>query len=189
MRPSLLESLKIGRDGEEVVKELLNWAGVTTSFNESKDHESLKKHDLVCELHGVRFSIEVKNDRMEATTGNLAIEYFNPKTNKPSGVSTTTSDLWVVVLGSGVWVCKTDDLKAYFSSNLPVRVVKRGGDGNASLKLFKSDEILPTIFTQIDLLPPWEILSCLRQLMSIKSVPPLANKRSANARQNMANAI
>ncbi len=148
----------------------MDWAGVSTSFNDSTDIVQLKKHDIRCELRGVEFYVESKFDSMQSKTGNLAVEFHNPQTDKPSGIMATASDLWAIVLKdpTAVWICRTQDLKRYFSETKPLKEILRGGDGNASLRIYKSDDLLNAVFVRIDEEPPWEVLSILTSLLSEK---------------------
>lgn len=166
------ESIKVGRIGEELVKQLLDWAGVNTSYNDSSDVATLKKHDIRCELNGVLFSVESKFDSKQSETGNICVEYANPRTGKPSGLLATTAELWAIVLRDpmAVWVCRTKDLQGYFESTKPIKTVLRAGDGNASVRIFNSDHLLNSICRRIDEEPPWEVLSILTTLLLKKSV-------------------
>lgn len=87
---------------------------------------------------------------MAARTGNLAIEYYNVKKASPSGISSTKSDLWVVVLENEVWISATRKLRKYFNETKPHRTIECGGDDNAAFKLYRKEEILEAVFYRID---------------------------------------
>lgn len=161
-----LKAFKIGRVGEDAVRKLLDWAGVDTSLNNSDQIEVLKKHDIHCEMNGVQFSIEVKTDRMESVSKNIAIEYANPITGKPSGLMSSAADLWAIVLNSpdSIWVCSVKDLKAYFETETPVKDIKRAGDGNASIRVYRSSDFLNRLCLRLDGIPPWDVLAILSEM-------------------------
>lgn len=162
-------AFKKGRVGEDSVRRLMDWAGVHTAMNESDRHAILKTHDIRCSLYGIPFSIESKYDSMQAQTGNIAVEYHNPVTDKPSGIMATTSDLWAIVLEPGeIWICRTDDLRNFFASEKYVRQIKRAGDGNASIRLFKSEHLLSSCCKRIDNISPWDVLDVLVNLLGKK---------------------
>ena len=95
------------------------------------------------------FTVEVKYDEMQAATGNIAIEVYNSKSNKPSGLSATKADLWCHVLKDSVWITSVKKLKEFCKEHKPLRKVGAAGDGNASIFLYKTDDILK-IFGRID---------------------------------------
>jgi len=53
--------------------------------------------------------IEVKQDLMYDRTGNIAVEFCSR--GKLSGLSTTTADFWIYVLGDEYWCIDTESLK------------------------------------------------------------------------------
>jgi hypothetical protein len=95
------------------------------------------------------FTVEVKYDEMEDTTGNMAIEIYNPKSDKPSGLMATKADLWCHVLKESVFITTVKKLKEFVRNTKPFRTVGAAGDGNAKIHLFKTDDIL-YIFHRID---------------------------------------
>lgn len=107
---------------------------------------------------------EVKFDKMSESTGNLAVEVFNPKSDKPSGIMATMSDFWVFCFGNPIqiWVSEVDALKSYINDNKPFRVIDVGGDNNASLYLYKRDELLNQCFMRIDNMDLDELKSYLK---------------------------
>ena len=95
------------------------------------------------------FTVEVKYDEMQAATGNIAIEVYNSKSDKPSGLSATKADLWCHVLKDSVWITSVKKLKEFCKEHKPLRRVGAAGDGNASILLYKTEDILE-IFERID---------------------------------------
>jgi len=95
------------------------------------------------------FTVEVKYDEMQSSTGNIAIEIHNSKSDKPSGLSATKADLWCHVLKDSAWITSVKKLKEFCKEHKPLRKVGAAGDGNASILLYKTEDIL-TIFERID---------------------------------------
>ena len=102
--------------------------------------------DLLVLLHQHVFLAEVKVDLMAPRTGNLAIEWWNPRRNGPSGISATTADLWFVLVGKDLWVAPVPALKSFFHSN-PGRDVMGAGDGNSTVRLYPCSSLLNSIFS------------------------------------------
>lgn len=112
----------------------------------NNDHSKRSEYDLILVDIG---TIEIKNDLYAAKSGNVAIEYFNPKTNQPSGIDITTSDIWCHIIDDKIYVVKTSILKEFIKTEKPKRIVEKAGDGNANLKLYKIEHIM-TILTPIE---------------------------------------
>ena len=142
-----LNSRDKGMEGVNFVKTLLDKAKI-------KYEEKIGNHpefDLIITLNKTIIYVEVKFDIYQSKTGNLAIEYYNPKTQKKSGISETKAQLWIYVLQGGFcWVSNTKSIKKYIKRNKAKKDIKYGGDRNASLYLYDSVEILTSIFKRID---------------------------------------
>tara|TARA_X000001036_G_C20500339_1_gene733596 strand:- start:73 stop:570 length:498 start_codon:yes stop_codon:yes gene_type:complete len=95
------------------------------------------------------FTVEVKYDEMQAKTGNIAIEIYNPRSGKPSGLSATKANLWCHVLQDSTWITNVNKLKKFCEENTPFKSFNFVGDGNASILLYKTEDILQ-IFERID---------------------------------------
>jgi len=95
------------------------------------------------------FTVEVKYDDMQSKTGNIAIEIRNSKADKPSGLYATKADLWCHVLQDSVWITSVDTLKEFCKDTPPFKSFNAAGDGNASILLYKTEDILE-IFERID---------------------------------------
>ena len=98
-----------------------------------------------CEI----FTVEVKYDEMQHLTGNIAIEFYNCKSNKPSGLSATKADLWCHVLKESTWMTSVKKLKDFCENKKPFRTITGGGDGNASIFLYNTKDIIK-IFERVD---------------------------------------
>lgn len=156
--------------GEDRVREAVEACGAVCQKNASETRDGKQKYDLLCSIDGTQFSIEVKFDVMAARTGNLAIEYFNTKQGKPSGIHATASSVWAVVLkttsGSEVWLVRTSTLKAYFSANPGIRDVFGAGDNNAAIRLYDKSDLLGPVFSRLDTLSREEGRQLLLGLVS-----------------------
>ena len=95
------------------------------------------------------FTVEVKYDEMQAKTGNIAIEIYNPKSAKTSGLTATKATLWCHVLQESIWITSVKKLKKFCEDTVPFKSFNSVGDGNASILLYKTEDIL-TIFERID---------------------------------------
>ena len=163
---NIKEDLEKGKKGEQMVVSLFKSAGVELEFNQDKS--KFKFWDLKSSGIDKQFSIEVKNDIMSVATGNIAIEVSNPRSGKDSGINVTKSDLWVHIVGNEIWCCKSDVLKHFVSKNKPFKIVKYAGDGNATIYLYKKQDIMPNIFTEISSKEPKEVVSFLKNTLSAK---------------------
>lgn len=152
---------------EKLVLNLLRSAKIEALPNASKKRTEQSQWDIEAFRRGRRFTIECKYDIYQAESGNIAVEYYNPRQAKPSGIGVTTADLWVFVLTKPVtaWVTTVSQLRAYVATMPPFRDIACGGDGNAAMKLYPSDEILGAIFTRIDNLSPAQLPLILANLL------------------------
>jgi hypothetical protein len=140
--------LDIGRQAETLVVQIIEYHGGEAQLNDDKKSRSL--YDIRAKHFKQNFTIEVKNDVYALKSGNIAIEIFNPKSNKPSGLMVTQATLWVHVLGDEVWLTSTSKLKNFLNTNKPHRIIDVGGDNNSTMYLYKKDIIIPSIFVRID---------------------------------------
>ena len=143
------KDLKIGEAGQQIVIDLLIKCGITSTIVDSKnksywDFSSTFKDSIT------PFKVEVKYDLYQARSGNIAIEFFNSKSGKPSGIGITKADLWAIVLSDkSVWITSTRTLKEFLKDNKPSRTILGGGDGNADLYLYPDTSVL-AYFTRLD---------------------------------------
>lgn len=167
---SMQKSLKIGGIGEDRVINMLRSVGITTSKNDDK--ETREFYDLACEYDGVNFTCEVKFDVMSEKTGNVAIEVFNSKSNKPSGIFGTKADIWIHVLPDDsnlvVCICSVKKIRQYSREATPFRILKSVGDNNADLILYKVEDVLENLFNRIDNIGNDEILKTVKKLVGNK---------------------
>jgi hypothetical protein len=157
----------VGGVGERALVGVLAGAGLEAAQNKATKRSELARWDVEFRLAGRRVTAEVKTDLYEARTGNVAVEFFNSRSGKPSGIAATAADLWVVVLADGgVWAARTAALKGYFDSQPCVREVHGAGDGNASLRLFRRAELFAAVFKRLDGLPAPELLTVLEDSLA-----------------------
>lgn len=126
-----------GGEGETKVKNQLEQLGYKCESN--KERKNLSYFDITIEPN---ITIEIKNDFWAKKSGNIAIEFFNSKLNKPSGITITKSDIWCHIIDGEIFVVATQDLKNFVHTEKPKRIVYKAGDGNADLMLFSIEHIM-----------------------------------------------
>ncbi len=140
-------------------------AGIAATIRRYRSDEA----DIDAVLYGHPFTTEVKRDQRHALTGNLAIEFYNTRSGQSSGLDSSASDLWVVVLEPKgqmtAWVCRTELLRQFVARVAPLRTVMAAGDGNAAIKLYAADVLLPAVFHRLDDLQPGELRQQLVELL------------------------
>ncbi len=142
-----LKDLDAGTKGEEFVKSIFGKHGFTAKIG-----GRLVEYDIEVDLPGGPATIESKFDLFCARSGNIAIEFFNPKQGKHSGIGATKADLWIHTITSplSAWMTSVVDLKNFIATVKPHRVVTCGGDDNSSMYLYKKDLIFSEVFERID---------------------------------------
>ena len=146
---SFLSDLASGHEGEIVFYNLLK--KVVPTFRTDG-----KKSDVEFLLDNTKLKAEVKFDKKSDKTGNIAVEYGNPKSGKDTGLLSSDSDLWAIVMTSGeVWVSPTAKFKLFFDKT-PGRDMIGVGDGNSNCRLYKKEVLLGSIFTRVDNLCAYE---------------------------------
>ena len=111
-----------------------------------------KKYPLASKLEGkvkpydiyipeLNIYIEVKSDKKSQETGNIVIEI--EMYNKPSGLNSTKSDIWIIYTGtefiyitpSRIWECVSRNMLA------PVKFIGKGDDQPKKAYLVKIDQL------------------------------------------------
>ncbi len=148
----MLKEKQQGDFAELYIKKIFEENEIPVELNNKKSRKELEQYDMSIEINGQKFFVEVKFDLMSSLTGNLAIEYFNCKLKKPSGLTSTKSHIWAIVLNNPVtaWIVNTNILRNYITVNKPYKDIKRGGDNNSAMYLYKKDELLTKLFHNID---------------------------------------
>lgn len=155
----LNNDIKRGTAGEQLVQDLLDKVGIRYK---SVDDKNRAFYDLVIFLPKTqRCTLEVKYDYYQEKSGNFAIEVFNTRSNKKSGLSITKADFWVHILGDkDILLTPVGILKDFCRSNKPTRKIEKAGDNNARIFLYKKDLILP-IFVNIQGLSKSQLLKVI----------------------------
>lgn len=149
----MLPQFNIGKSGENYVKYLFNVAKIQCELN--NDYSLRYDYDLIVKIRKLKFTIEVKYDIFSVKSGNIAIEVFNCKSNRESGIYSTLADVWVHLIPEKesanilAYAIKTDKLKKFIETANPVKKITAGGDNNSNMLLFKKEQILP-IFERFD---------------------------------------
>lgn len=154
-----------GKNAEDEVIELFTQSGIRAE----KTGTQLAEYDILFWLGKKKYQAEVKYDMMSEKTGNLAIEFWNCKQNKPSGISITTANLWIQCIRDGgnivIFGVKTGVLKDYMDKVTPKRVVDVAGDKNASLKLYDCHTILNDIFERLDTVKKVDMEKTIKKIL------------------------
>lgn len=139
----MLKSLQLGNIAEQLLIKKLSEHGITAEKNEDVSKRSF--FDISADIAGHNVTFEVKYDLMATKTGNVAIEFYNSKSNKPSGIGITEAHYWVHVLKVDnedvIFICRVEDLKEFIKNTKPKRIVYGGGDKNADILLFEKDKM------------------------------------------------
>ncbi len=139
---SFAKSLKVGSKAERLLITLLEECGFEVESNSDSETRSL--YDVF--IKEPRTTFEVKFDLKSCVTGNLAIERFNPISNKQSGIDISEADYWVVVVYENkepnIYVCRREELLAFISLNPPFRIVTGGDNNNSYMWLYKKEVLL-----------------------------------------------
>jgi len=148
-----VSSNKYGKSGEKLVLALLKRNGYDAAINEVKENRSY--YDIIVNLSPKKkVFIECKFDMMACQTGNIAVEYHNPKSDKPSGINVTKAHIYsYTILDMGnptVWFASVPKLKDFLKNVPPFKTIKKGGDDNASLYLYNHEVILDSVFNHME---------------------------------------
>ncbi len=151
------EDLARGRQAEQFVCDMFTLAGLPSSLE--TDEAYLPYWDIVSLFEGKRrthtIKTEVKYDECEYKSGNIAIETYNTRLKQYSGIMKTQAFFWAHVLkDKSVWITQALALKDYIFRGTQQKIIRNGGDGNATLLLYPTSTILVDIFTRIDTLTP-----------------------------------
>jgi hypothetical protein len=150
----------IGKNGELYVRDIFTKCGFIAEMNNV--YELRYDYDLLVDMDGRKFTIEVKFDVLALKYGNLAIEVRNCKSNSPSGIYSTQADIWVHLLtekDSSVtaYAIPVKKLISFVENTIPLKHTTKSGDQNANLMLYKKDVILPQ-FTRFDYITDPKVL-------------------------------
>ena len=140
-----------GDQAEQLVATYLKSCGIESEFaGKNPDY------DLLCKSGRTKFTIECKFDMKSEETNNLCIEIFNPKSDRPSGITSSKADLIAFVLPDGsnrtIWFASLFALRKFIGEVPPKKRVELGGDSNATLLLYNVFVILGAVFHRLDTL-------------------------------------
>lgn len=148
-KKNFLSCVDDGNTGEKIVMEIMVKKGFKCEKSDGKLYHDLMLNDDF---------IEVKYDKMSKKTGNMAIEYWNSKQDKPSGITSTLAKFWAhIVFDKGtnvmkVYMAEVSKLREWIAKHAPLKKIKGGGDDNADLLIYKTDIIFgeKDLFERID---------------------------------------
>ncbi len=148
-----VQSNTYGKSGEKLVLALLNKNGYSATLNEDKEKRAF--YDIIVQLSPKKkIYVESKFDMMCCQTGNVCIEYHNCLKDKPSGINITKAHIYsYTILDMGnptVWFANVAKLKNFLNTVTPFKTINKGGDGNASLYLYKYEIILDAVFERME---------------------------------------
>jgi len=143
-----LKDLNIGNKGQKLFINILEENNEIKNIKLNND----KYFDVSCDYKGSYYTFEIKYDLMASKTGNIAIEFYNPKTCEDSGIATTKADFWITVLNNPqqIYLSPVKFLKNFLDNTKPCRIITVGGDKNSSMYLFKKDRILDVCMFKIN---------------------------------------
>ena len=137
---SFLRTKGSGRAGELLVKSLFEDAGIYCELVIGRNSD----YDMGCSLNGLVFFVEIKNDVKATFTNNIAIEFYNTKSGKPSGLLITKADIWAHIIQREVYLMDVQTLRELCEKTPPYKIVE-GGDNNSLIYLYDKS-ILPSFF-------------------------------------------
>lgn len=156
-----------GDTGENFVISLLKSVNIIAEKN--SDLTTASKYDISCQMGRKKFTAEVKFDRMAEKTDNIAIEIFNPKSNKHSGINVTEADLWFHLIPDGnnitCWFNKTSVIQDFIEQNTPKKIVELAGDGNATILLYSMSDTLNKILFRLENLDTKQALKLIKEVL------------------------
>lgn len=155
-----------GKRGENLVINILQSADIECKINDDK--KTNLYYDIESKIGNKKFKIEVKSDYMAQKTGNLAIEYHNSKKDAKSGIEATQADIWTHCVQDmdnlTVWMTHVEKLKHFINTEIPLKIINKGGDGNAELLIYQEFHIL-SIFERMDNLEANDIKKTIRRVL------------------------
>lgn len=137
------KDMKKAKKLELLLIDFLGECGYKAELN--NDSSSYEFYDIITTLPK-QITFEVKADYKSSLTGNLAIEHYNCKQNKPSGINISKADFWCHIVYENkipnMYFAKREELLKFINENEPFKKIIAGGDDNANLFLYKKNDIL-----------------------------------------------
>jgi hypothetical protein len=141
---SFKSSLRIGEQGQKIVEEKLKEFGFLTKESNNKEV------DLYFTSEGKEYTAEIKWDLYSGKSNNFAIETYNTKICKPSGIMATICLFWFHVDSSKkVYFARSLALREFIGKVRPKREITAAGDQNANLMLYSIDVICSQCFIEL----------------------------------------
>lgn len=139
-------SLEIGKQGEKIIRNKLAQFGFNTEDSNIKEIDFTVSYTYPM-FGKIAVTCECKYDIYANKSGNIAIEVFNTKLVKPSGIMSTKCYFWFHVLSDNeIYFALVKSLKKWVKNTKPKRIIMNGGDSNATLYLYDKviicDEIM-----------------------------------------------
>jgi hypothetical protein len=155
--------LALGNQAEAFLQMVLAKHGISSTFNKTNTY------DILATLNKKNITFETKYDLYCARSGNIAIEFYNPKQGKPSGVGATKAKLWahIITCPMSLWITSVDRLKDFIEKTPADKIVSCGGDDNSSMYLYKKDIIFDAIFKRVDECSTSEFMTVLNELLGV----------------------
>ena len=162
-KSSYNKTLNQGFSGELSVIEKLKTLNIDAVITDIPQNVEF---DLDCIFNNIRFTIEVKHDIFSRISGNFAIEFYNSKSCKNSGITATKANFWCHIVKDEIFIIKTSDLKKFIVKNEPKKILYDVGDDNACIYLY-GNEFLETEFLNLSKSTKEEsigyIIKCLKE--------------------------
>ncbi len=137
------QDLKTAKETENDVANIL----ITKYGATILDKNDTNSHDIICDVSGKEFVIEIKEDFQCGKTGNVALEYSCR--GKPSGIETTKAEYYIYKVHAknsiDYVMSSVHNLRESIMNKKYFRTVN-GGDYNSNslCYLYKYDEFLKT---------------------------------------------
>ncbi len=128
---NFLKSRGAGKNGEIYVMGELDKCGIYCELVTGQNLD----YDIMGKYANFIFFVEVKNDQKATFTGNIAIEFYNSKRGRESGISSTKSDYWAHIVQNKIYLIRTEDLRQLITKTAPLKIIE-GGDNNSALYLY-----------------------------------------------------
>jgi hypothetical protein len=155
-----VKNLSDGQNAESIVANLFRSVGFQVLHDKKKNID----WDMVLLVKNKRIPIEIKFDAYEQKSGNIAIEVYNPKSCSPSGVTATKALLWIhILIPHQILLTTVNRLRRYIDNHQPARIINCGGDDNATLYLYKTEDI-STVFDRIDKMKKEELQNFIQEI-------------------------
>lgn len=164
---SILKSLALGNTAENFC--INTFRSFSIEAEKNSDTKTREFWDLDCVIGKKKFKVEVKYDVMAQKTGNLAIEFYNSKSLKPSGIDATKAHIWAHVIqddtNKTMWIASVKQMKLFIKDNTPFKTLNDVGDNNACIHLYKDSDMLSVVLHRFETLDETDAAKLVRRLL------------------------